>query len=104
MTAMIPRMMLPDVRFPTKGRGPPPRIHSQEEHTFLPGFDCRASRHSGVGHEGIGLSRSRRHKERMDLARKLGAEVIDYKDGSVHDQILALTRGAGPDATIDAVG
>jgi len=40
----------------------------------------------------------------MDLARKLGAEVIDYKDGSVHDQILALTKGAGPDAVIDAVG
>src|SRR3954467_13811049 len=40
----------------------------------------------------------------MDLARKLGAEVIDYKDGSVHDQILALTKGEGPDAVIDAVG
>jgi threonine dehydrogenase-like Zn-dependent dehydrogenase len=40
----------------------------------------------------------------MDLARKLGAEVIDYKDRSVHDQILALTKGAGPDAVIDAVG
>ena len=43
-------------------------------------------------------------KERMDLARKLGAEVIDYKDGSVHDQLVALTKGAGPDAVIDAVG
>ncbi len=43
-------------------------------------------------------------KERMDLARKLGAEVINYKDGSVHDQMLALTKGAGPDAVIDAVG
>jgi threonine dehydrogenase-like Zn-dependent dehydrogenase len=43
-------------------------------------------------------------KERMALARKLGAEVIDYKDGSVHDQILALTKGKGPDAVIDAVG
>jgi threonine dehydrogenase-like Zn-dependent dehydrogenase len=43
-------------------------------------------------------------KERMALARKFGAEVIDYKDGSVHDQILALTKGKGPDAVIDAVG
>jgi len=43
-------------------------------------------------------------KERMALARTLGAEVIDYKDGSVHDQILALTKGKGPDAVIDAVG
>jgi threonine dehydrogenase-like Zn-dependent dehydrogenase len=43
-------------------------------------------------------------KERMALARKLGAEVTDYKHGSVHDQILALTKGKGPDAVIDAVG
>jgi threonine dehydrogenase-like Zn-dependent dehydrogenase len=43
-------------------------------------------------------------KERMDLARKLGAEVIDYKNGSVHDQILEVTKGQGPDAVIDAVG
>jgi threonine dehydrogenase-like Zn-dependent dehydrogenase len=43
-------------------------------------------------------------KERMDIARRLGAEVINYKDGSVHDQILQLTKGHGPDAVIDAVG
>ncbi|MBX9776197.1 MAG: glutathione-dependent formaldehyde dehydrogenase [Xanthobacteraceae bacterium] len=43
-------------------------------------------------------------KERMTLARKLGAEVIDFTDGSVLDQILALTKGEGPDAVIDAVG
>ena len=43
-------------------------------------------------------------KERMTLARKLGAEVIDFRDGRVHDQILALTMGEGPHAVIDAVG
>jgi threonine dehydrogenase-like Zn-dependent dehydrogenase len=43
-------------------------------------------------------------KERMNLARRLGAEIIDYTKGSVHDQILALTKGEGPDAVIDAVG
>jgi threonine dehydrogenase-like Zn-dependent dehydrogenase len=43
-------------------------------------------------------------KERMDIARRLGAEVINYQDGSVHDQILQLTSGQGPDAVIDAVG
>ncbi len=43
-------------------------------------------------------------KERMDLARRLGAEVIDFTKGSVHEQILALTRGMGPDAVIEAVG
>lgn len=43
-------------------------------------------------------------KERMELARTLGAEVIDYKDGNVHEQILGLTKGQGPDAVIEAVG
>jgi threonine dehydrogenase-like Zn-dependent dehydrogenase len=43
-------------------------------------------------------------KERLALARKLGAEVIDFKQGSVHDQILSLTQGEGPDAVIEAVG
>lgn len=43
-------------------------------------------------------------KERLDMARRFGAEVIDTADGSVHQQLLALTKGAGPDATIDAVG
>jgi threonine dehydrogenase-like Zn-dependent dehydrogenase len=43
-------------------------------------------------------------KERMALARKLGAEVISHEDGSVHEQILNLTKGEGPDAVIDAVG
>jgi len=42
--------------------------------------------------------------ERLELARRLGAEVIDYTDGSVHDRIIELTKGAGPDAVIDAVG
>jgi threonine dehydrogenase-like Zn-dependent dehydrogenase len=43
-------------------------------------------------------------KERMDLARKFGAEVIDYADGNVYEQIRELTKGGGPDAVIDAVG
>jgi threonine dehydrogenase-like Zn-dependent dehydrogenase len=42
--------------------------------------------------------------ERLQLARGLGAEIIDYTGGMVHDQLLELTRGAGPDAVIDAVG
>ena len=43
-------------------------------------------------------------KERLELARKLGAETIDFKDGSVHEKILEMTRGEGPDAVIEAVG
>ena len=43
-------------------------------------------------------------RERLNLARGLGAEIIDYKDGDVHERILALTQGQGPDAVIEAVG
>jgi threonine dehydrogenase-like Zn-dependent dehydrogenase len=43
-------------------------------------------------------------KERMELARRLGAEVIDFTQGSVLEQIKELTGGQGPDAVIDAVG
>ena len=42
--------------------------------------------------------------ERLKLAKKFGAEVIDYANGKVHEQILEKTKGAGPDAVIDAVG
>ena len=43
-------------------------------------------------------------KERLALARRLGAETVDYADGSVHEQILDMTDRQGPDAVIDAVG
>jgi threonine dehydrogenase-like Zn-dependent dehydrogenase len=52
----------------------------------------------GPGH------RDRRNPRGLELARRLGAEVIDYTQGSVHDRIVELTKGAGPDAVIDAVG
>jgi threonine dehydrogenase-like Zn-dependent dehydrogenase len=42
--------------------------------------------------------------ERLELARKLGADTIDYADGRVHEQILEITKGQGPDAAIEAVG
>jgi threonine dehydrogenase-like Zn-dependent dehydrogenase len=42
--------------------------------------------------------------ERLSLARQFGAETIDFEDGNVHEQILGLTKGLGPDAVIDAVG
>jgi threonine dehydrogenase-like Zn-dependent dehydrogenase len=43
-------------------------------------------------------------KERLDLARQLGAQVIDHTEGGVHDRIVEMTKGEGPDAVIDAVG
>lgn len=41
---------------------------------------------------------------RLTMARNAGAETIDNEAGNVHEQILELTNGQGPDAVIDAVG
>jgi threonine dehydrogenase-like Zn-dependent dehydrogenase len=43
-------------------------------------------------------------KERLDMASSLGAEVLDYSHDDVHDRIVEMTKGLGPDAVIDAVG
>jgi threonine dehydrogenase-like Zn-dependent dehydrogenase len=43
--------------------------------------------------------------ERLDLARSLGSEVINYEAvDSVLDMLKEMTGGRGPDACIDAVG
>ena len=44
------------------------------------------------------------HAGRLDLARKLGAEVIDFHQTDVRDALMEMTGGIGPDAVIDAVG
>jgi threonine dehydrogenase-like Zn-dependent dehydrogenase len=42
--------------------------------------------------------------ERLALAATAGAEVIDFRDSDVYDEIMARTSGRGADACIDAVG
>ena len=42
--------------------------------------------------------------ERLQKAREIGAETIDYTQGRVQEEILEKTSGQGPDATIEAVG
>jgi threonine dehydrogenase-like Zn-dependent dehydrogenase len=42
--------------------------------------------------------------ERMALAKKSGAEILDYTDKNLQDNIKQLTHGRGPDAVIEAVG
>ena len=42
--------------------------------------------------------------ERLALARKAGAEALDYSTDDIHDRINQLTHGRGADACIDAVG
>lgn len=44
------------------------------------------------------------HPHRLELARSLGAKVINFKDVHVHEALLEMTGGIGPDAVIDAVG
>jgi len=42
--------------------------------------------------------------ERLAMARAAGATTIDIHDEYVHDRLLDLTGGIGPDVCIDAVG
>jgi threonine dehydrogenase-like Zn-dependent dehydrogenase len=42
--------------------------------------------------------------ERLQLAERGGAEAIDDSRYDVHEALLELTGGRGPDACIDAVG
>jgi threonine dehydrogenase-like Zn-dependent dehydrogenase len=44
------------------------------------------------------------YPHRLELARKLGAKVINYNDVEVHEALVEMTGGIGPDAVIDAVG
>ena len=44
------------------------------------------------------------YPHRLELARGLGAEVIDFTQTSVLEALMEMTGGIGPDAVIDAVG
>ncbi len=41
---------------------------------------------------------------RLDLATRLGAEVINFEEVDVREALVEMTGGIGPDACIDAVG
>jgi threonine dehydrogenase-like Zn-dependent dehydrogenase len=42
--------------------------------------------------------------ERLAMARAGGAITLDFKEEDIYDRIMALTKGRGADACIDAVG
>jgi threonine dehydrogenase-like Zn-dependent dehydrogenase len=44
------------------------------------------------------------HPHRLELARGLGAKVINFEETSVLEALMEMTGGIGPDAVIDAVG
>jgi threonine dehydrogenase-like Zn-dependent dehydrogenase len=44
------------------------------------------------------------YPHRLELARQIGAKVIDYRQTHVLEALREMTGGIGPDAVIDAVG
>lgn len=44
------------------------------------------------------------HPHRLELAKSMGAQVINYHDVKVREALMSMTGGIGPDACIDAVG
>ena len=44
------------------------------------------------------------YPHRLDLARSLGAEVVNFEEVDVREALVEMTGGIGPDACIDAVG
>lgn len=44
------------------------------------------------------------YPHRLELARQMGAETLNYHDVKIMDALVELTAGIGPDACIDAVG
>lgn len=44
------------------------------------------------------------HPRRLELAKSLGAEIINFEETRVREALAELTGGIGPDACIDAVG
>jgi threonine dehydrogenase-like Zn-dependent dehydrogenase len=44
------------------------------------------------------------YPRRLELARGLGAEVLNFEEVHVQDALVEMTGGIGPDAVIDAVG
>ena len=43
-------------------------------------------------------------ESRLELARKGGAETLNYDEGDVVERLKQMTAGRGPDACMDAVG
>ncbi len=41
---------------------------------------------------------------RLELAKKFGAETINFEESDVYHSLMLMTGGIGPDAVIDAVG
>lgn len=63
-------------------------------------FAVQSALHMGA-HRVIAIDH---YPHRLELARQLGAEVLDYKQTDIREALAETTGGIGPDAVIDAVG
>ncbi|MBA3684422.1 MAG: hypothetical protein H0W72_04190, partial [Planctomycetes bacterium] len=66
-------------------------------------FTIRSAMLLGAG-KVIAIDEGARVPERLRMARDAGAITIDLQDEYVHERLLDLTGGIGPDVCIDAVG
>jgi threonine dehydrogenase-like Zn-dependent dehydrogenase len=41
---------------------------------------------------------------RLELAKKFGAETLNFEDSAIYEALMLMTGGIGPDAVIDSVG
>ncbi|MCH4893202.1 alcohol dehydrogenase catalytic domain-containing protein [Sphingomonas sp. SFZ2018-12] len=44
------------------------------------------------------------YPHRLELARQIGADTINFRESNVREALMEMTGGIGPDAVIDAVG
>jgi threonine dehydrogenase-like Zn-dependent dehydrogenase len=44
------------------------------------------------------------YPRRLELAKQMGAEILNYHDSDIRDALFEMTGGIGPDACIDCVG
>ncbi len=44
------------------------------------------------------------YPRRLELAKQLGAEILNYNDTDIREALFEMTGGIGPDACIDCVG
>ncbi len=63
-------------------------------------FAIQSALHMGA-HQVIAIDH---YPRRLRLAKQLGAKVINFKETHVHEALMEMTGGIGPDAVIDAVG
>jgi threonine dehydrogenase-like Zn-dependent dehydrogenase len=66
-------------------------------------FTIRSAQLLGA-HQVVAIDDGELAPERLGMAQSAGAITIDFRNEDVHDRLLEITGGIGPDVCIDAVG